>query len=176
MLPGIKQETHDLRLIFARCRNVPGAMLRLRSPPSWPFPLSSAPSTHHAKVTKAHSPQPPFTRSLHSPRASPARSCSAPTSAGSFGFPDFSRICHLPAAPATQLVAVSHSSYHPDLSAAHGNGFAGTKSASNQLRANVGGRCALHYFFPLFSAASMRNTACSHPDSLLILQCGAVFS
>lgn len=159
MLPGIKQETHDLRLIFARCRNVPGAMLRLHSPPSWPFPLSSAPSTHHAKVTKAHSPQPPFTRSLHSPRASPARSCSAPTSAGAFGFPDFSRICHLPAAPATQLVAVSHSSYHPDLSAGRRNGFAGTESASNELHAKAGGRGALHYSLSLFF----------FPSSLLLL-------
>lgn len=35
---------------------------------------------------------------------------------------------------------------------------------------------ALHYFFPLFSVSSVRNTNHSHLDSLLILQSGSVSS
>lgn len=129
------------------CRNMSDAsrMPGLHSPPLWLFHLGSAPSTHHAKVIKAHRHQHDFTSSFHSPRASPAWSCCAPTSACAFSFPDSSSIWNLPAAAAT----VSRSSCHPDLSAGCGECITSTESASSQLWANMG-RSAIYYSFSLF--------------------------
>lgn len=61
---------------------------------------------HHAKASKALSYQHPHTRSLCSPRQSPACSCCAPTPACTFGFGDSSSVWHLPAAAPARTVAV----------------------------------------------------------------------
>lgn len=97
---GIKQERDELSWLCPCCRDVPDTFgtPRLHSPPLQTFLLTPAPSTHRAKGSKALSHQHPCTRSLCSPRPSPARSCFAPISACTFVFPDFSSVWHLPEA------------------------------------------------------------------------------
>lgn len=116
------------------------------------------------------------TRSLCSLRPSPAHPCFSPTPVFTSGFPDFSSIRHLPEAAPAELVAVSKTHLTQTFLLAIGREkrIAGANSASEQLCAAMGMRGAIHsisaYFFPLFSASSLRNFNQSHSDSLLILQ------
>lgn len=153
MLPGIKQETHDLSWLSPAVG-------------TWPVPrgcLGSAPRHRGHSLSFQH-PAPTMQR-----RLKPAVSSILLQEAFAHPerlLPTLAMLPFLLVLKVSQISAASGTSQQQQqqhdwwlspvapatqtLSASHGKRIAGTESASNQLRANVGERGAIHYSFSLF--------------------------
>lgn len=168
------------------CRDVPDIFgtARVHFPPPQIFPITSAPSTQHAKASKALGHQHPYTRNLCSP---------SPASLHKKPFLPQTISCPLLLLPVNSRISAASGTSQSSTSSARGclhssvtqicllaigsrRRIAGTNSASAQLLEPGEGevrfilqRCC---FSPLFSTSSMRKGLHSHSDSLKLGRAG----